>query len=293
MSQAVDDHVPDLGKAARPRRYLMCNPAYFEVVYSINPWMDPAEPTSADRGLSQWKRLHDLFVELGHTVELIEPSPGLPDMVFAANGAIVADERALVARFRHPQRAGESEPYLDWFAGHGWSEVRQARHVNEGEGDFLWVGGEILAGQGFRSVPQSHGEVAEFFGRPVVSLTLVDPRFYHLDTALSVLDDGEIMYFPAAFAPESRELLADRFPDAIRAEEADAVVFGLNAVSDGLHVVLPSQATGLAAQLRERGYEPIGVDLSELLHAGGSVKCCTLELRSTRESAGPGSDGEA
>ncbi|KJY23006.1 amidinotransferase, partial [Streptomyces sp. NRRL S-104] len=106
-----------------------------------------------------------------------------------------------------------------------------------------------------------------------------DPRFYHLDTALSVLDRDEVMYYPAAFSPESREVLAERFPDAIQAEEADAVAFGLNAVSDGLHVVLPEQARGLAAQLAERGFEPIGVDLSELLKAGGSAKCCTLELR--------------
>ena len=61
--------------------------------------------------------------------------------------------------------------------------------------------------------------------------------------------------------------------------EADAAVFGLNAVSDGRHVVLPSAATDLVDQLRERGYVPVGVDLSELLKAGGSVKCCTLELR--------------
>lgn len=151
--------------------------------------------------------------------------------------------------------------------------------MNEGEGDFLLVGDTLLAGSGFRSDPRAQQEAQEFFGRQVLGLTLVDPRFYHLDTALSVLDRDEVMYYPAAFSPESREVLADRFPGAVLAEEADAVAFGLNAVSDGLHVVLPEQARGLAAQLAERGFEPIGVDLSELLKAGGSAKCCTLELR--------------
>jgi len=280
MSQTTDERTQTGTRTARPRRYLMCNPEYFEVVYSINPWMDPAKPTSTDRGLSQWKWLHDLFLDLGHQVELLEPLAGLPDMVFAANGAIVTGGKALVARFRHEQRDGESEAYLDWFRAHGWTEVRQAEHVNEGEGDFLYAGGQFLAGKGFRSTPESHVEAAKFFDQPVVGLTLVDPRFYHLDTALSVLDHDEIMYYPAAFDPAARAFLAERFPDAIQAEEADAEVFGLNAVSDGLHVVLPLQATRLAAQLRERGYEPIGLDLSELLYAGGSVKCCTLELRS-------------
>lgn len=116
--------------------------------------------------------------------------------------------------------------------------------MNEGEGDFLLVGDTLLAGSGFRSDPRSQREAQEFFGRQVLGLTLVDPRFYHLDTALSVLDRDEVMYYPAAFSPESREVLADRFPDAVLAEEADAVAFGLNAVSDGLHVVLPEQARG-------------------------------------------------
>jgi N-dimethylarginine dimethylaminohydrolase len=116
-------------------------------------------------------------------------------------------------------------------------------------------------------------------GLPVTSLTLVDPRYYHLDTALAVLNDDEIMYFPEAFSTASRRRLEALYPDAVRASAADAAVFGLNAVSDGRYVILPQAATGLTAQLRERGYEPIGADLSELLKGGGSVKCCTLELR--------------
>ncbi|GAA1985282.1 arginine deiminase-related protein [Catenulispora subtropica] len=257
----------------------MCRPTYFDVTYSINPWMHPDRPTSTQTALSQWKLLFETFAALGHDVHLIEPEPGLPDMVFAANGAIVIDNKVLVARFRHPQRVDESEAFQAWFTTGGWSTVRQAEFINEGEGDFLFTGHEILAGSGFRSDLRAHEEVAEFFGYPVVSLELVDPRFYHLDTALAVLDVGEIMYNPRAFSQRSRAELAERFPDAILAGEADAAAFGLNALSDGVNVVLPQAATGLAAQLRERGYQPVGVELTEMLKSGGSVKCCTLELR--------------
>ncbi|MGW8743694.1 dimethylargininase [Streptomyces sp. NPDC055794] len=270
---------PDGNRTFSRRRYLMCRPTHFDVTYSINVWMDPARPTSPSRGLEQWKGLHDTFGELGHDVQLIEPVPGLPDMVFSANGALVVGGRALVARFRNAQRVNESDAYLDWFRRAGWSDVRQAEYINEGEGDFLYTGAQILAGTGFRSDERAHHEVRDFFDVPVVSLTLVDPRFYHLDTALSVLGPGCIMYYPDAFSAESRAVLADMFPDAVAATEEDAVAFGLNAVSDGKHVIMPRQATGLAGRLRERGFEPVGVDLDELLKAGGSVKCCTLELR--------------
>ncbi|MFI8167558.1 dimethylargininase [Streptomyces sp. NPDC086081] len=279
MSHTHVENAAGRVRAASPRRYLMCRPTHFDVTYSINPWMDPGRPTSTEVGLGQWKRLHDVFVGLGHEVELIDPVPGLPDMVFAANGAVVVDGKVLVARFRHPQRTDEARAYLEWFGRGDWSEVRQAEYVNEGEGDFLFAGGEILAGTGFRSDPRAHDEVREFFGRPVLSLTLVDPRWYHLDTALAVLDDGHVMYYPAAFSAQSRALLSERFPDAVLAGEPDAAVFGLNALSDGRNVVLPRQAVGLAAQLREHGYTPVGADLTEMLKAGGSVKCCTLELR--------------
>jgi N-dimethylarginine dimethylaminohydrolase len=113
----------------------------------------------------------------------------------------------------------------------------------------------------------------------VIGLTLIDPRFYHLDTALAVLDDTTVAYYPGAFSAGSRDVLQRLFPDAVLATEQDAAVLGLNAVSDGRHVVLSDRAIGLAGELRLRGFEPIGVDLSELLKAGGSVKCCTLELR--------------
>jgi N-dimethylarginine dimethylaminohydrolase len=260
------------------RRYLMCPPTYFEVAYSINHWMDPGKPVDTALAVAQWERLRQLHVSLGHTVHELTPRPGLPDMVFTANGATVLNGRALVARFRHAERAGESSWYLDWFRSHGWP-VTSSRHINEGEGDFLAAGRYILGGSGYRTEPAAHTEAQEFFGRPVIGLTLVDPRFYHLDTALTVLDDDEIAYFPGAFSPRSRTLLQTLFPDAIQASETDAEAFGLNAVSDGRFVILSQTATSLAAKLSERGYEPIGVDLSELRKAGGGAKCCTLQLQ--------------
>nr|WP_019885799.1 dimethylargininase [Streptomyces purpureus] len=259
----------------------MCPPTHFQVTYSINPWMDPAKPVDLGLALAQWEDLRDRYRSLGHTVELLDPDPGLPDMVFAANGATVIDGRVLGARFAHPQRTAEAAAHRAWFRAHGYTEIREPEHVNEGEGDFAVTASYILAGRGFRSSPLSHDEAQEFFGRPVIGLDLVDPRYYHLDTALCVLDDAadEIMYYPAAFSPGSRAVLARLFPDALLADEEDAAAFGLNAVSDGRHVVLPHTALGLFGPLRERGFEPLGMDLGELLKGGGSVKCCTQELR--------------
>ncbi|CAM5525727.1 dimethylargininase [Streptomyces narbonensis] len=274
-------------RTARPRHYLMCRPTHFDVVYSINPWMDPAKPVDTQLAITQWEKLREVYLSLGHTVDTIDPLPGLPDMVFAANGATVIDGRALVARFRDAERIAEGPAYHDWLRDNGFPDLRTANVVNEGEGDYLLAGEWLLAGTGFRSDPRSHDEAQEFFGRPVIGLTLVDPDYYHLDTALTVLDEQTIAYYPAAFSPGSLAVLRRLFPDAVIATAEDAAVFGLNATSDGHNVVLPHNATGLTEQLRDRGFHPIGVDLSELLKAGGSVKCCTLELRPAAPSHGP------
>jgi N-dimethylarginine dimethylaminohydrolase len=270
--------------STRARTYLMCRPEYFAVEYAINPWMNPDNPVDVQAAIRQWERLRATFTSLGHTVHTIAPVPGLPDMVFAANGATVIDGNVLSSVFRHPERQPEAAAYLDWFREHGYGRagsgtVRESAFTNEGEGDIVFAGGAVLVGHGFRTDPAVAAELRDLFGRPVVSLHLVDPRFYHLDTALVVLADGVAAYYPAAFDDASRAVLAGQFTELIEAKDEDAEALGLNAVSDGQHVVLPQQATGLAAQLAEAGFTPIGIDVSELLKAGGGPKCCTLELR--------------
>jgi len=267
-------------RVATRRHYLMCRPEYFAVTYAINPWMRPETPVDRDRALRQWDVLRRTHLELGHRVDLLEPVPGLPDMVYTANGATVVDGVVLGARFRHPERAAEAAVHRAWFRSAGFACVVEPEFVNEGEGDLLAVGEVVLAGTGFRTDPRAHAEAARVLGRPMITLELVDPRYYHLDTALTILDDDTIAWLPEAFALASQAVLRERFPDAVLVDPADAAVFGLNAVSDGRHVVLPAQATRLAGALAERGFTPVPVDLSELLKGGGGPKCCTLEVRS-------------
>jgi len=282
--------VPE-SRVPRPRRYLVCEPTYFTVRYAINPWMHPDVPVDTGLALIQWRNLVRAYRDHGHTVETVPPVPGLPDMVFAANSALVLDGRVFGSLFHAPERRPESTAYAAWFkaAGH---DVYRPESVCEGEGDLVPAGRYILAGTGFRTTPEAHREAQEFFGAPVIGLRLVDPYFYHLDTALCVLDpvdsgapsapgqEANIAYYPDAFSPGSREVLARLFPDAVLATRQDALALGLNSVSDGRHVFLPPRATALADRLARRGYVPVPVDLSEFLKAGGGIKCCTQEIRS-------------
>lgn len=265
-------------RVASPRRFLVCEPRHFDVRYAINPWMRTDAPVDTALAARQWEALTGAYRAHGHTVEAVAPVPGLPDMVFAANSALVMAGRVFGSLFHAPERRPESPAYETWFKAAGF-DVYRPESVCEGEGDLVPVGNYVLAGTGFRTTRAAHQEVQEFFGVPTISLQLVDPHFYHLDTALFVLDEENIAYYPEAFSPGCREVLARLFPRAVLADRDDALAFGLNSVSDGRHVFIAPQATGLIGRLTDRGYVPVPVDLSEFHKAGGGIKCCTQEIR--------------
>lgn len=256
----------------------MCRPEHFDVVSTLNPWMDPSTPVSRPTAIAQWENLVDLYEALGHRVDLVQPGIGLPDMVFAANAGVAIDNRMMAAVMWSEERRPEEAHFRKHFDRAEFDEVFIPEHVNEGEGDFLFTGDVLLAGTGFRTDPRAHSEAQRFFDIEVVTLQLVDPRWYHLDTALFVITPDLAVWYPGAFDAAGVAELRRRFPDGIEATEADALAFGLNSTADGRHVVMPASAADLARRIARAGFDVHSIDLSELLKAGGSVKCCTLEL---------------
>jgi len=276
----------------RPR-FLMCRPQYFAVTYSINPWMDPAAwSQSGDalhgEALRQWEGLLHAVRRSGATVELVEPENGLPDLVFTANSAVVLDGKALLARFRHPQRQGEEPVYAAAF-----NALRSRGLIDEvvtlpsgvtleGAGDCLWDAHRQLfwMGCGFRSGLEAREVVAEQFGVPCVALALADPAFYHLDTCFSPLPCGAVMYYPAAFTTEGLAQIHARVAPtqriAIAAE--DAAHFAANAVNFGRTIILSSCSETLRGQLKKRGYTVVEAPLTVFQRSGGSACCLTLRL---------------
>jgi arginine dihydrolase len=272
------------------RTYLMCPPDYFAVEYAINPWMNSGEPVDLALARRQWDQLRATYVSMGHIVHTIGAVPGLPDMVFAANGATVIAGTVLGARFKHRERYPEGAAYMDWFRHNGYRVV-EPEHVNEGEGDIMFAGDTIIAGYGFRTELAACAQAGAVFGLPTISLRLTDPRFYHLDTALIRLDANTAAYYPPAFDEAGQAALAAHFDVLIEAKAADAEALGLNALSDGRNVVMPMQAEELAHEIRAAGFNVLPVDMSEFKKAGGGPKCCTLELREAGGTGGQSTDG--
>ena len=279
MSSNGSLHRPSVDRPA----FLMCPPTLYDVNYVINPWMaGNVKRSSRQRATEQWNQLHGALKKIAE-VKLVEPQPGSPDMVFTANAGLVFDGTVALSSFYHAERQGEEPHFRQWFQQSGFS-VHDVPRVTpfEGEGDALFEadGSRLWAGHGPRTGETSHRGLNNLWDIEVVSLRLIDPRFYHLDTCFCPLSQGEAMYYPAAFDEASRRRIEKHYSPAKRivVGEADALKFACNAVNVGRTILVNEISEGLCGELRSRGYEVIEVDLAEFLKAGGAAKCLVLRL---------------
>jgi N-dimethylarginine dimethylaminohydrolase len=258
----------------------MCRPEFYGIKYEINPWMDVNRQTLTSRAQKQWQELYRIITEvLGQTVELIQPQPDLPDIVFTANAGLVFDHQVVLSNFRYKERQRESPLFEAFFKDKRYKIFRLPGGVAfEGAGDALFCGQELFAGYIFRSEARCHSRLAEIVGKRVLSLELVDPRFYHLDTCFCPLAEGSALYYPGAFDSYARRILENYLTDGIVASREEALSFACNAVTVGKNIILGAHCPKLAAQLEDRGYRVFQLDLSEFMKAGGSAKCLTLEI---------------
>jgi N-dimethylarginine dimethylaminohydrolase len=258
---------------------LMCPPDHYGIEYEINPWMSRSRQSDRELARNQWNNLADLLRSLGADVRLMEPVPGLPDLVFTANAALIWRDRAYLARFRHPARQPETPIDAAWFLAAGF-ETRELPPGwdFEGAGDALFCGDTLFAGYLIRSDAGGLQWLAKDLGCRVIPLQLVSDYFYHLDTCFCPLSPTEAIYFPDAFDEYGLKALRQHVPVLIEVHSDEAARFACNAVVVGKHVVLNTGCERLEQQLGELGYAPHATELGEFIKAGGSAKCLTLRL---------------
>ncbi|MGK7948563.1 MAG: TIGR00300 family protein [Xenococcaceae cyanobacterium] len=264
-------------------RILMCTPDHYDVDYVINPWMEGnIHKSSRDRAVEQWQKLHYILKDLA-VVDLVTPQKGWPDMVFTANAGLVLGNNVVLSRFFHEERQGEEPHFKEWFEDNGFNVYELDEDVPfEGAGDALLdrEGRWLWAGYGFRSELDSHPSIAQWLDIEVLSLRLIDERFYHLDTCFCPLTGGYLLYYPGAFDSYSNHLIEMRVPaqKRIAIEEADAVNFACNAVNVDRTIVMNKASDRLKQRLQAVGFTIIETPLTEFLKAGGAAKCLTLRI---------------
>lgn len=261
------------------RRYLMCPPAHFGVLYEINPWMHTQVQADRDRAEEQWEGLRSALQAAGATVEVQEPQDGVPDLVFTANAGIVSGRSFVPSYFRHPERQPETAHDIAWFEAHGYEVHLLSDDVDhEGAGDALPFGGVLVSGYRFRSDAAAHAQLSKLLDVPVRSVELVDERFYHLDITFCPLDTARAMVWPGAWDRYGQRVMEALVPEPLVLEEEEANLFVANSVVVGRTVVMPACPPRVGRQLEAWGFDPVVVDVGEFLKAGGGCRCLTLAL---------------
>lgn len=268
----------------------MCSPTHYSVAYSINPWMDLTNDVDWRKARKQWQDLHHLIIRLGGYVELIDPQPGLPDMVFTANaGFILPKYRNVVvpeiipSRFEHEERSGEEEYFNFWFKQHGFGLFKTPSLPFEGAGDMLFDESNVFLGHGFRTDQDALDGVISWINQfpkhTPHKCHLVDPRFYHLDTCFCPLGKNRYMVYDSAFADFDRwSQNVGGGAHWIHVPEEEAEKFACNAVVIGDSIILPRGCPWATHALQDYGFEVYETPMSEFIKAGGACKCLTLKL---------------
>ena len=261
------------------RRFLMCPPEHFGVLYEINPWMHREVAVDLDRARDQWGQLVTTLTEAGAEVELLEPQAGLPDLVFTANAGTVNNGRYVPSRFRHPYRQPEVDHDVAWFRTHGFEVVSLPEGTgHEGAGDALPFRGVFLSGYKSRSDAAAHGPLSALLGAPVRPIELVDDRLYHLDLTFCPLDDRRALIAPHAWDRYGRTVVEALVPEPFVLDDDEMLAFCANSVVVGTTVVMPTCPPRVGRQLEGWGFDVEVVVVEEFLKAGGGCRCLTLAL---------------
>jgi N-dimethylarginine dimethylaminohydrolase len=261
------------------RRYLMCPPLHFGVLYEINPWMHREVSVDVDRAMAQWEGLSANLRAAGAEVVTIEQQPNVPDLVFTANAGLVSGDRFIPSHFRHPERQPETEVFAAWFAANGYDVVRLPRELDhEGAGDALPFGGTLLSGYRPRSDVAAGTVLSTLLAAPVRTVELVDPRLYHVDLTFCPLDDRHAICAPTGWDAYGRKVVEALVPEPLWLDEADALTFCANSVVVGTNIVMPSTPPAVGRQLEAWGFSVVESPVGEFLKAGGGCRCLTLAL---------------
>ncbi len=266
------------------RKYLMCPPHHFGVLYEINPWMHKKVAVEHDVASAQWEGLVGNLRLAGAEVLMMDPQPEVPDLVFTANAGIVNDDQFVPSHFRHAERQGETEINAAWFRAHDFQVDRLPAELDhEGAGDalpFTTEGGQtvLVSGYSFRSDAAAIPEMGRLLGCPVRAVQLIDPRLYHLDLTFCPLDDRHAICAPSGWDSYGRKVMEALVPEPLWLEDDEALSFCANSVVVGTTVVMPNTPVRVGRQLEAWGFDVVQTPVSEFLKAGGGCRCLTLSL---------------
>ncbi|KAA0210870.1 hypothetical protein FBQ84_02600 [Ignavibacteria bacterium CHB1] len=273
----------------RPDKILMCPPDYFTVEYEGNMFMDLKNPPDIRKAKEQWNNLKLIYTKLGFEVILIPPAKGFPDMVFTANQSFpFVNEngklQVILSKMKNSQRKDEVKYFKDFYEQRGYEILNLPEEIEffESMGDAImdYKRNIIFGGYGQRSQREAYRIIENYTGLEVVTLELINPYLYHLDTCFSILDNNNVVIDETAFSSDDLKKIQSYFKNVIVIDRKENMnSFACNChCPDGKNVIVQSGADNFTHKLQTEGFNIIETDTSEFIKSGGSVFCMKMML---------------
>jgi N-dimethylarginine dimethylaminohydrolase len=284
----------DLDKIAErpePKKVLMCSPDYFDIVDEKNVHMH-AQIGSVEKqkALDQWtalKQTYESLIQLGalEEIQVLAGDKDCEDMVFAANQTLPwYDGKVILSNMYHESRKREVKHYAHFFLQQGYQCLPLAeKMVFEGMGDAIPHPSKklIYGGFGHRTELAVYAQISHMLDCPIVTLEMINPKFYHLDTCFLPINQYTVMLCKEAFTEEAYAKIKSLFIEVIDIPEYLAAnTFALNAhiipTQNGVQAIIEKKASEVTQLLQDRNIRVWPVDTSEFMKSGGSVFCMKM-----------------
>ncbi len=256
----------------------MSPPDYFNIEYSINPWMNTSNPVHKEHAKRQWQSLKNTYLNLGLKVDVIPPVKGLPDLVFTTDHGVWIGDTFYLSNFRYIERQKEQKVVIPWYSSQGIkSQTLPSICFLEG-GDVIFHHDHIFLGHGFRTSLNTAQYLHNTTSYPVISLELVDEAFYHLDTCFLPVSSELAFYYPSAFTSAGIKSLKACFDILLPLSSHEAEGFACNSVIVNQNVLCQPNPT-FEQKILDLGYTPLTHDIHEFNKSGGGIHCLSQILR--------------
>lgn len=267
------------------RKVLLCPPTHFDF-RPINEITRKVLAEGEHADLEAVRREHEGFAQAyrdaGVEVELLDPDPALPYMVYARDfGACVA-EGVLIGSFREPVRQGEELRYEAKLRELGVPVIGKVERGFFEGGDF-WFLDEATIAHGVVARSDWEGvrdaaRILEPLGYAVVGVQLASKNL-HLDMAFNIVAPGVAVCATEQMPASFLRMLRKRRFELIDVPSEGVFLHHCNiqCLGEGRVLTFAGNKT-VNAKLQALGLEVITPELTQILKGGGGPHCMTFPL---------------
>lgn len=261
------------------KKVILCQPQYMTIREVINETQKHFEEEGIhiEKALEQHNQFVKTLNEYGVEVILLPYHKKYPEQVFTRDIGFTLGQTIFVAEMASEIRKGEEDVLKLWLEDEEISYYNLLGDQIEG-GDVVIDNDTIYVGLSNRTNQRAADHLQEILPQFKVRAIPFKAEYLHLDCVFNVVSPEVALIYRPALTEEDIKLFSSKY-DLIDVSEEEQFSLGTNVLCIGNKRIfsLPVNKS-VNEQLRNKGFEVVEVDITEIIKSGGSFRCCTLPI---------------